>query len=35
MLNQAERPLIVCGGGVINADARTCWSSSPSWSACR
>ena len=30
MLLAAERPLIVAGGGVINADAsRRCWSSSP------
>jgi tartronate-semialdehyde synthase len=29
MLNAAERPLIVAGGGIINADASDCWSNSP------
>jgi tartronate-semialdehyde synthase len=29
LLNQAERPLLVAGGGIINADASDCWSSSP------
>ena len=29
MLAAAERPLIVSGGGVINADAAACWWSSP------
>jgi glyoxylate carboligase len=29
MLNDAERPLIIAGGGVINADASGSWSSSP------
>ena len=30
MMQEAERPLIVAGGGVINADAsEICWSNSP------
>ena len=36
MLNAAERPLIVAGGGIINADAsRPAGASSPRSPACR
>ena len=35
MLAAAERPLIVAGGGIINADAADCWSSWPNCSTFR
>ena len=36
MLQAAEAPLIVAGGGIINADAsRAAGASLPSWSTCR
>jgi tartronate-semialdehyde synthase len=35
MLNDAERPLIVSGGGVINAAAEDLLVASPKRSACR
>ena len=35
MLNAAERPLIVAGGGVINADASDLLVPSPRPSTCR
>ena len=35
MLNAAERPLIVAGGGIINADASDLLVTSPKPSTCR